>query len=182
MPSATCGLLDDSPVQIWRIDPGAAARQGARMIRFVLALTAICVPVAAFADAPRGREIQVEVPGERSQNNKILCASIGAAGVIASALGLYWHLDSRDASNEVNADVFTGEAWTDEKNALVDRAERSKTRATIAYSFGGALLIGAIATFIFTSPKSETTIIRTGGVTVTPTDDGGGMVSRMWSF
>jgi hypothetical protein len=155
------------------------------MIRFVIALTGICVPVASFAEEPRGpvpREIVVEVPGERSKNNKILVASLGAAGVIASALGLYWHLDSRDASKEVTADYFTGEAWTAEKVALVDRAERSKTRATIAYSFGGALLVGAIATWIITAPKSETTIIRTGGVVVTPTPDGGGMVTRMWSF
>jgi hypothetical protein len=155
------------------------------MIRFVVAFTAIAVPVAGFAEEPRvmkPREIQVEIPGERSQNNKILVASIGAAGLIASALGVYWHLDSRDASKEVNAHYFTGEAWTDEKVGLVDRAERSKTRATIAYSFGGALIVGAIATWILTSPESETTVIRTGGVSVTPTHDGGGMVTRMWSF
>ncbi|MBA3500012.1 MAG: hypothetical protein M4D80_33980 [Myxococcota bacterium] len=155
------------------------------MIRFVVALTGICVPVASFAEGPRGlkpREIEVEIPGERSQNNKILIASIGAAGVIATALGVYWHLDSRDASKEVTADYFTGEAWSDEKVGLVDRAERSKSRATIAYSLGGALVVGAIATWIFTAPKSETAVIRTGGVAITPTHDGGGMVTRMWSF
>jgi hypothetical protein len=155
------------------------------MIRFVFALTTIAVPVAGFADQPRGmkpREIQVEIPGERSKNNKILVASLGAAGVIASALGVYWHLDSRDASKEVSADYFTGEAWTDEKVDLVDRADRSKTRATIAYSLGGALIVGAIATWILTAPESQTTIIRTGGVAVTPTHDGGGMVTGMWSF
>jgi hypothetical protein len=166
------------------IDPGAAARQGARMIRFVFALTAIALPVASFAQTPatKPREIEVEVPGERSQNNKILLASIGAAGVIASALGVYWHLDSRDASKDVSADYFTGEAWTEDKIDIVDRAERSKTRATIAYSIGGALIVGAIATWILTAPESETTIIRTGGVVVTPTHDGGGIVTRMWSF
>jgi len=131
---------------------------------------------------PQGRrEIRIEVPGERSNNNKILVGSLAAAGVIASALGVYWHLDSRDASNEVDADEFTGKAWTEERIGLVDRAERSKTRAIVAYSLGGAILIGAIATWIVTAPKSETAIIRTGGLFVAPTEDGG-MVSRMWSF
>lgn len=130
----------------------------------------------------RSREITVEIPGERSRNNKIMCASITAAGAIASAFAVYWHLDSRDASNELSADAFTGEAWTPEKVALVERADRSKTRATVAYSIGGALLIGAIATWILTEPESETAIIRTGGVTVTPTFDGGGMVTKLWSF
>jgi hypothetical protein len=161
------------------------------MIRFVLAFaTLFAVPRASLAEevvpqpAPvvqpqRAREIRIEVPGERSRNNKLLVGGMGAAGVVISALAVYWHLDSRDASNAVGADEFTGEAWTDDKIALVDRAERSKTRATIAYSVGGALLIGAIATWIFTEPKSETAIIRTGRVGVAPVE-GGGMVT--WSY
>ena len=151
------------------------------MIRFVVALAAIAVPVASLAEVARPREITVEIPGERSQNNKILVASLGAASVIAGALGVYWHLDSRDASDQVSADTFTGEAWTDDKIDLVDRADRSKTRATIAYSIGGALLVGTIVTWIVTAPESETAIIRTGGLGVAPTQDGG-MVTRMWSF
>ena len=218
MPSATCGLLDDSPVQIVRIDGGAAARQPARMIRFVSAFACIAaIASASFADDPAPdpapapppetapapapeaapapapapavqpnalptREIKVEVPGERTQNNKLVIGGVAAAGLIASAVGLYSHLDSRDAANAVNADYFTGTAWNDDKVDLVDRAERSKTRAIVMYSVGGALIVGAIAAWIFTDPKSETQIIRTGGVAVTPTDDGGGMVSRMWSF
>lgn len=130
----------------------------------------------------RTREIVIDVPGERTLNNKLLVGGLTAAGVIAGALGVYWHLDSRDASNEVSADAYTGKAWTDEQVGLVDRADRSKTRATIAYSLGGAILIGAIATYILTEPASEKAIIRTGGVGVTPTEHGGTLVTRMWSF
>ena len=142
-------------------------------------------PAPAPIVQPRGlptREIKIEVPGERSRENKMIVGGIAAAGVIASALGVYWHLDSRDASKQVSADYFTGKAWNDDRVDLVDRAERSKTRATIMYSIGGALIIGAIAAWIYTEPKSETQIIRTGGVALTPTEDGGGLVSRMWSF
>jgi hypothetical protein len=128
-----------------------------------------------------GRDIVIDVPGERSRNNKLLCGGLLATGVIAGALGVYWHLDSRDASNAVSADYFTGEAWTQAHVDLVERADRSKTRATVAYTVGGAFLIGAIAAWIFTEPKTETAVIHTG-VTVGPTSEGGTVVSRMWSF
>lgn len=139
-------------------------------------------PAAPMPPPTRSRVIEIEVPGERTTNNKLIVGGIAAAGVIASALGVYWHLDSRDAANEVSADAFTGEAWTSEKVGLVDRADRSKTRATVAYAIGGALLIGAIATYILTEPESETSVIRTGGVAITPVPDGGGLVTKLWSF
>jgi len=139
-------------------------------------------PEPARAPVPvRTREIRIDVPGERTLNNKLVVGGVFAAGLVASTLGVYWHLDSRDASNAVSADEFTGEAWTDEKIALVDRADRSKTRAIVAYSIGGALLIGAVAAYIFTEPNSETAVIHTG-VVVAPTPDGGGMVTKLWSF
>jgi hypothetical protein len=139
----------------------------------------MALPNIASGD-PR-REITIEVPGERTQNQKLMLGGLLAAGVLVSSLGLYWHLDSRDASNEVSAGAFTGEGWTEEHVGLVERAERSKTRATIAYSIGGAFLIGTVAAWILTDPKSEKTVIRTG-VIVTPTSDGGAMASKAWSF
>lgn len=127
-----------------------------------------------------GRDVTIEVPGERSRNNKLIVGGIFAGGVLVSALGLYYHLDSRDAANEVSADRFNGKAWSDKQVDLVERADRSKTRATVSYVIGGGLLVGAIVAYIVTAPKSETAVIHTG-VAVVPTDDGG-MVTRMWSF
>ncbi len=129
----------------------------------------------------RSRELVIEVPGERSLNNRLVVGGLLAAGLIGSTLGVYWHLDSRDAADAVSADEFTGRTWTPEQVALVDRADRSKTRAIVAYSIGGAFLIGAIATFIATEPKSETAIIHTG-VVVTPTEHGGTVVGKLWTF
>lgn len=130
----------------------------------------------------RARDITIEVPGERSRDNKLLVGGLAAGGLLVTALGLYWHLDSRDASNEVAADEPTGKAWTDEQIGLVDRADRSRTRAIVAYSLGGAILIGTIVTYIVTAPKSETTTIHTG-VAVAPAEHGsGGTISKMWSF
>jgi hypothetical protein len=129
----------------------------------------------------RSRDLTIEVPGERSRNNKLIIGGIFGGGVLVSALGLYYHLDSRDAANEVSADRFNGKSWSEKQDDLVARADRSKTRATVAYAIGGGLLIGAIVAYIVTAPKSETAVIHTGGVVVVPTDEGG-MVTRMWSF
>ncbi|MBA3397362.1 MAG: hypothetical protein H0T89_32345 [Deltaproteobacteria bacterium] len=130
--------------------------------------------------APPRREIVIEVPGERSRTNMLLCGGLAGAGVLVGLAGLYWHLDSRDAADEVSTDRFSGRAWTPAHQDLVERADRSKTLATGAYIAGGAFVIGAALTFIFTAPKTTTEVIKTG-TTVTPVRDGA-MVTRMWSF
>jgi len=131
----------------------------------------------------RTREIVVDVPGERSRNNKILLASTTALGVLVGALGVYYHLDSRDAANEVTATTFTGRAWTPADDELVDQAERSRTRAAIAYSVGGALVTAAIVAFIFTEPRSERAVIRphAAQATLAPTQ-GGALVGGVWRW
>jgi hypothetical protein len=145
----------------------------------VLALVAAQAPAHADKD-----EIVIEIPGERSTENKILLGSLAGAGLVLGALGAYWHLDSRSASDEVSADSFTGRAWTAEDRALFDQAERSRGRAIIAYTAGGALLIGAAVLYIVTEPKSERAVIRPhgrGSPSVTATD-GGAILGGMWSF
>ena len=139
---------------------------------------------AAHAPARADKDIVIEIPGERSTENKILLGSLAGAGFLFGALGAYWHLDSRSASNDVSSDRFTGHAWTADDQALVDRADRSRGRAIIAYSAGGALLIGAAIVYIVTEPKSETAVIRPHGrgtPTVAPTE-GGAVLGGMWSF
>ena len=128
------------------------------------------------------REIVIETSGERSRENKLMLAGLVTAAGLAGGLGLYWHLDSRSASSEVSASLFTGEAWTADDAATLARGERSGTRALVAYGVGGALLIGAVAALILTEPPSETTVLRPGAApTVVPTQ-GGAMVGGWWSF
>lgn len=128
------------------------------------------------------RDIVITSPGERSTNNKLLLAGLAGAGVIAGGIGLYFHLDSRSASNDVNASLFTGEAWTAEDAALVEQADRSRSRAIVGYSIGGAFLIGAVVALIVTEPASETIVIQPkASPTVTPTP-GGAVVGGRWSF
>ncbi|MEO8700025.1 MAG: hypothetical protein ABI867_08270 [Kofleriaceae bacterium] len=108
----------------------------------------------------RPREIVIDVPGERTRNQKILIGSLLGTGAIAGAIGLYFHLDSRDAADSVSASQPTGEAWSDDDQALVERGARSRTRAAIGYSIGGAFMIGTIVSLIITSPKPERNVIR----------------------
>jgi hypothetical protein len=147
-------------------------------------LACLIALVATRAPAYAEKDIIIEIPGERSTENKLMLGGIAGAGVILGLLGAYWHLDSRSASDDVTADSFTGQAWTAEDQALFERAERSRGRAIIAYSAGGVLLVGAAVLYIITEPKSETAVIRPhgrGSPTVTPTD-GGAMLGGMWSF
>jgi len=157
----------------------------------IACVLAVAVPGVAIADAvpemerpvmrpARPREIVVEVPGERSTSNKLLTGTLAMAGLVAGSLGLYWHLDSREASDEVTADAFTGRSWSVEDVEQVDRADRSKTLATVGYAVGGSLLVAAVVTFIVTEPASDRSVIRTGAI-VSPTS-GGAIVGRMWSF
>lgn len=131
----------------------------------------------------RPREIVIETPGERSTKTKVVLASLAGAGVIAGALGVYFNLDARSASNDVSADRFIGEPWTPAHVELVDRADRASTRAIAFYSIGGALLVGATIAFIATDPKSERSVIRTTRATPTLAPAAGGaVVGGAWSF
>jgi hypothetical protein len=134
---------------------------------------------SAVADR-RGKDIVVEVPGERSLTTKLAIGGVAAAAVLAGAIGLHYNLDARSAADEVSASLFTGKAWTTKQAALDARASRSSTRAGIGYGVGGALLIGAIVAFIVTDPKTEKSVIRTSPA-ITPLQ-GGALLGGAWSF
>ncbi len=144
---------------------------------------AAVVVVACSAQVAAAKDIVIETPGERTSQQKALVGGLAGAGVLLGALGVYFHLDSRDASDEVTADGFTGRSWTPDKQDAVDRAERSRTLAAVGYGVGGALLIGAVISLIVTEPKSEITVIRPRAAvpTVSPTQ-GGAVFGGTWSF
>ncbi len=130
------------------------------------------------------REITVEIPGERSSQNKWLLRGLGAVTVIAAGAALYYHLDSRSTADAVSANTPTGIPWSSALQSIVDDNDRSRSRATIGYVIGGSFLIGLIVTYIATNPPAEQrTIYTTVGMRpiVTPTA-GGATVGAGWSF
>ena len=154
-----------------------------RLIVCAVLVGVLGIPRAAVAEK-RGRDIIIEVPGDRPTTNKLLIGGLGGAGLLVGALGLYFHLDYRSASDDVSAHNLTGKAWTPNAQALLDRAERSSTRAGVAYGFGGALVLAAIITYIATDPGSETTVIHTGPAPAfIPAQDGAALGGTWrWTF
>jgi hypothetical protein len=148
----------------------------------------------------RTQEVVIDIPGERTKNNKIMLASIVGAAAVIGVVGLYFQLDWQSARNDVAASLPTGEAWTASHDELVARAERSSTRMGVAYGIGGAVLLGAAITYIATDPKSTQQVIQPSRATastvprertvarerlvpliVAPTP-GGAFVGRTWRF
>lgn len=147
------------------------------------ALAAALAVMSTTRVAGADREIVIETPGERTKENKLLLGGLAGAGSLIGGLGLYFHLDSRSAANEVSAKETTGKAWTADRQAFADQADRSGTRAIIAYSIGGALLISAAVALIVTEPPTERTVIRprSASPTIAPLE-GGAVLGGVWSF
>jgi hypothetical protein len=138
-----------------------------------------------YVPPPAAKPYTVEIPGERSRSNVLKLAGVAGAGVLFGALGVYYNLDSRDASNRVSADSFTAKPWTPAQQADIDRAHDSKIKAGVFYGVGGALIIGAAIAFIITEPKSQIVEIRPHAPKATPTvapTSGGAILGEMWTF
>lgn len=129
----------------------------------------------------RPREIVIDVPGLRTNQQKIVLGSLFAAGTIGTALGILFHVQSRSAANEVSEDVFNGKTWTPERQGRFDDGESAKTRAGITYAIGGAFIIGGIVALIITEPKSERAVIRPRHAGIVPVP-GGAVAGAGWSF
>jgi hypothetical protein len=126
----------------------------------------------------RTKEIVVEVPGERTRNQKIVLGSVAALGVLFGGIAFKYHLDSRDAADAVSADVFTGRPWSPALQAEVDRAADARGVATIGYSIGGALLLGVAVAWIVTEPKATREVMRPH----LSLANGGASVGGTWSW
>ena len=131
---------------------------------------------------PRGKDLIVDVPGERSLTNKLAIGGVAVGGLLVGALGVHFNLDAQSAADDASSQRFTGKAWTDTQDALVDRASRQSTRAGICYGVGGALIAGAIAAFIITEPKTEHTVIHTQPAPAFVPVPGGALLGGTWSF
>ncbi len=125
-------------------------------------------------------QIVIKSTPDRTPKNIAILAGVAGAGALVGGLGLYYHLDARDLSGKVSTADFTNRPWTPTLQAAYDKANHEATYATVAYSIGGALLVGAAVALIVTAPSEETTIIHPH-VGAAPTR-GGAAVSAAWSF
>lgn len=154
-------------------------------MKYAVGVLAIAILASASPRVARADEkaITIVAPGERPMKNKLVLGGIAGAALLTGAVGFYFHLDSREASDEVGTDVFTGTAWSPAHQALVDRADSSRTKAIGMYTVGGVFLVGAVVYWIMTDPPDETIVIRPRGAqpTIAPTT-GGAILGGTWSF
>jgi hypothetical protein len=132
----------------------------------------------SYFAAPKGKDIVVTSRPDRSRKNVLGLATAAGASLVAGGVGLYFHVDSRDASRAISAPAYTGAAWTDETQATYDRAHRSALLAGVFYGIGGAALLATAIAYIATEPAQETTIIHPH-VSLAP---GGATVGGGWRF
>jgi hypothetical protein len=133
-----------------------------------------------------GRDIYIKSYPDRSHENIIGLSIAAGASVVLGGIGLYYHLDSRDLSNQVSANHFTGEAWSTERQDIYDSANHSALMAGVFYGIGGAVLVGTAIAYMVTEPKMETIVIHphVNGkpqALVAPTR-GGALLGGTWSF
>ncbi len=109
-----------------------------------------------FAKPNEGSTIKVKRTKSRTTNQRLLIGGLLAGAALGIGVGVYYHLDSRDAANAVSAnDDLTGETWTPELQATYDRAGTSGTIAIVGYAIGAAFLGGTIVAAWKTQPGEE---------------------------
>jgi hypothetical protein len=128
-------------------------------------------------DAGR-RKYVVRYPPDRPHSNIVLLAALGGATLLFGGAGVYFHLQSRSAADDVSAKTDTGLPWTQDRQDTYDRSERDATIAGVLYGIGGALALTTAILYIVTEPELQETVMTPR---VTATRDGA-MFGGTWSF
>jgi hypothetical protein len=130
-----------------------------------------------FAPKPHGA-VRVRVARERCRADKLLIGGLLAGTGLFAVSGVYFHLDSRAAAEEVSADNPTGQRWSDELADTYDRGQRSATIAKVSYALAGAAAVATLIAVWLTDPGEELVEARVGATVV----DDGGIVGAAWQF
>lgn len=132
------------------------------------------------------------VDRERCTRQRVLIASLFGSSVLFGGVGLLFHIDSRNKSDEVstNAGRHSGRIYTDELDDTRSAAIRSRNLAIASYAVGGGFLVGTLVAYLLTDPGHETVQVGTEAVggggagarlLVEPTE-GGALVGGDWRF
>jgi hypothetical protein len=155
------------------------------MVRaIVLAAAVAFAPTFAHADdyfekSNESSTVKIRQDNHRTTGQRIAIYSLLGAGAIGLGLGLYWHVDSRNAAHEIES-VGTQHLgiWNDERMDIYDRGQRSGTLAIVSYSLSAASLAAAMVVTYLTRPGDHLAAMRPA---VSPTQ-GGAIVSREWTW
>ena len=139
-------------------------------------------------------ELTFKVDRERNTRQRVLIASLFGSSVLFAGVGLLFHIDSKNKSDEVSTDAgrHSGRIYTAELDDTRSAAIRSRNLAVASYAVGGGFLIGTFIAYLLTDPGQETLEVgtevvgrRSDGarprVLVEPTE-GGALVGGAWRF
>ena len=132
------------------------------------------------------------VDRERNSKQRILIASLFGSSVLFGGVGLLFHIDSKNKSDEVSTGSgrHSGRVYTEDLDDTRRAALRSRTVAIATYAVGGGFLVGTLVAYLLTDPGQETVHVGTEAVgeggararlLVEPTD-GGALVGGAWRF
>jgi hypothetical protein len=130
------------------------------------------------------------VDRERNPRQRILIASLFGGAVLFGGVGLLFHIDSKNKSDEVSTSAgrHTGRIYTEELDDIRHDAIRSRNLTIASYAIGGGFLVGTFIAYLLTDPGQETIRVGTQPVRapgarllVEPTD-GGALVGGAWRF
>jgi hypothetical protein len=128
-----------------------------------------------FAKQPQVRARVVKRQTERTPGQTAILLGLFGASAAAGGLGLYFHLESRDAAEEVGSVRSRPAAtWTPARQATYDDAHVAGTRAITGYAAGGVLL-GAALGYAWVTRSREREVV------LVPVERGA-VVSTGWRF
>ncbi len=161
------------------------------VLQLIVALGVVLASVPAGADTNYfggggdPTEVKYRRPKSRTLGQQLTIAGFTAGGLLAGGVGVYFHLDSRDAASELSSDGRVMGAWTADRQAQFDRAGSSGTKAIIGYSVGAVLLGAAVVALWRSVPGDEEVAIepaRKAAVPVIAPVAGGAVVGGAWSW
>lgn len=159
----------------------------------VAAVLAFAAPTAVHADdvdyfaaKPDSQSVTVKRPKSRTPTQRLQIGGALVIGALCAGVGVYFHLDSRDAADSVSGGgKLIGEAWTAEHQATYDRARTSGYYAGFGYGLSALFLGGAAVITWMTHPGDEVLVINPGERAATPVVapvPGGAVVGGAWSW
>ncbi len=98
---------------------------------------------------------------------------VGAAGVVAVGVGIYFGRKASSLSDEVSRDATSSGSWTDEFEDKLDRAESAQTKMYVLLGSAGVAMIGGGVAYYFGTRMQRPVERR---VVVAPMRNGAGVV------
>ncbi|HKE17260.1 MAG TPA: tetratricopeptide repeat protein [Kofleriaceae bacterium] len=143
-------------------------------------------PIPPPGDTAAGPAVELDQRDRGAQpgrSKKLIGVSVGAAGAVLTAVGVYYGLRAHSAASDLSDFYDTGGAWTPE---LADREDSLGRNRTLAIGFGliGTAAIGTGAAFYWLGHREATAAqaARHASMSILPQPQGGAVLQWRGAF